>query len=108
MSAPHVTDAESAILEALWRCGPLTPARLIDEVKASRDWGDATIKTLIARLMHKQALRSQREGGTLRYYPLIARDAYAESEVRGLITRLFEGDAHAFRAFVDAHIIGRD
>lgn len=101
MSLPPITDAESAVLDALWRLGPLPPARLIAEVKATRDWGDATIKTLIARLIHKQALRSQREGGTLRYHPLIDRDAYAAHEIDNLISRVFAGDRAAFRRFIN-------
>ena len=39
MAASRVTEAESALMEALWRLGPLPPARLIDEVKAVRPWG---------------------------------------------------------------------
>jgi predicted transcriptional regulator len=88
----HVTDAESEILGALWRHGPLTPARLVETVKSRRAWGDATIKTLLGRLMQKQAIRSQREDGRLLYHPLISRDAYVAGEVTALINRLFEGD----------------
>ena len=65
MTAIHVTEAESAVLDALWRCGPLPPARLIEEVKRVRPWGDATIKTLLGRLMQKKAVLSAREDGRL-------------------------------------------
>lgn len=99
MTLPHVTDAERPVLEALWRLGPLPPARLISEVKSGRDWGDSTIKTLIARLMHKQALQSRRDDGVLRYHPLFSRDAFAENEVRSLVASLFDGDAQAFLVF---------
>ena len=37
MPAVHVTEAESAILEVLWRHGPLPPSRLISEVQALVD-----------------------------------------------------------------------
>jgi BlaI family penicillinase repressor len=87
----HVTEAESAILEALWRCGPLPPVRLIAEVKAGRAWGEATIKTLIARLKHKKVVRSVKEDGALRYHPMVTREAYVEQEVRRLVDRLFDG-----------------
>lgn len=102
ISAPAiaVTDAESVLLEALWRCGPLTPWRLIAEVKAARPWGEATIKTLLGRLMRKQAVRSAREEGVLRYRPLIAREAYVEAEVSALVDRLFGGDEAALTAWL--------
>jgi predicted transcriptional regulator len=99
----HVTEAESAVLDALWRCGPLPPTRLMAEVRASRAWGEATIKTLLGRLMQKKAVRSVREDGLLRYHPLIPRSAYVQGEVRALVDRLFDGDASALAAFLAVH-----
>ena len=95
MADPNITEAESVILEALWRCGPLRPPRLIDEVRAARPWAEATVKTLLSRLMHKNAVRSEREDGVLRYRAMIERDAYLRSEVDALVVRLFGGDPAA-------------
>ena len=97
-----VTEAESRVLAALWRHGPLTPAALVEAVKARSDWGEATIKTLLGRLMRKAAVRSQREDGRLLYHPLVTREAYVAAEVDALVGRLFEGDweklaAHLFQ-----------
>ncbi len=104
MAAPiHVTEAESLVLAALWRHGPLTPARLIEVVKVRRDWGDATIKTLLGRLMQKTAVRSQREDGRLLYHPMISHEAYVAAEVDALVQRLFDGDP---RRLVE-HLAGR-
>ncbi len=96
----HVTEAESEILSALWRNGPLSPARLIEAVKARRDWGDATIKTLLGRLMQKKAIRSQKDDGRLLYHPLVTREAYVTAEIQTLVDRLFEGDPEKLVAFV--------
>ena len=96
----HVTEAESEVLSALWRNGPLTPTRLIEAVKARRDWGDATIKTLLGRLMQKKAIRSQKDDGRLLYHPLITREAYVSAETRTLIDRLFDGDPKKLAAFL--------
>ena len=99
MAEIHVTEAESAVLEALWRSGPLPPRRLIAEVKAARPWGEATIKTLLGRLMQKNLVRSERVEGLLLYRPLIERDVYIEAEVRALAVRLFGGEVKALAAF---------
>ena len=96
----HVTEAESEVLSALWRNGPLTPTRLIEAVKGRRDWGDATIKTLLGRLMQKKAILSQKDDGRLLYHPLVTREAYVTAEIQTLIDRLFEGDARKLVAFV--------
>lgn len=108
MVAIHVTEAESVILETLWRCGPLPPVRLITEVKSVRPWGDATIKTLLGRLMNKQAVCSERNEGILRYRVLIERSAFLESEVRALIDRLFHGEPAELAAFLSSHFLERE
>jgi BlaI family penicillinase repressor len=98
--AIRVTDAESEVLAALWRLGPLTPARLMEAVKARREWGDATIKTLLGRLMQKKAIRSQRDDGRLLYHPLVTREDYLRAEVQALADRLFDGDLGKLAAFL--------
>lgn len=98
----HVTEAESVVLGPLWRLGPLTPARLIAEVKQVQPWADTTIKTLLARLSAKKAVEADRLGGAVRYRPLVSRDAFVAAEVEALVNRLFEGDAGALRRFLDS------
>ena len=99
-SSIHITEAESEVLAALWKHGPLTPARLIEAVKAKRDWGDATIKTLLGRLMQKKAVRSVRDDGRLLYHPLITRDTYVAAEIQALADRLFDGDPQKLAAYL--------
>lgn len=96
----HVTEAESEILAALWRHGPLTPTRLIETVKARRDWGEATIKTLLGRLMQKKAVHSHRDDGRLLYHPMVSRDAYVAGEVQAVVDRLFDGDPEKLAAYL--------
>ena len=98
--ALHVTEAESEVLAALWRLGPLTPVRLIEAVQARRDWGAATIKTLLGRLMQKKAIRSQRDDGRLLYHPLVTREQYVTAEVQALADRLFDGDPRKLAVFI--------
>lgn len=96
----HVTEAESEILAALWRRGPLTPRGLIEEVGAAQPWGDATIKTLLGRLMRKNVIRSERDDGRLTYRAMIDRETYVDDEVQALANRLFEGRRADLAAFV--------
>ncbi len=60
-------------------------------MKASNPWADATIKTLLHRLMQKGAVRSQKDDGRQRYHAAIDRQAYVEGEVQDLLDRLFDG-----------------
>ena len=89
----HITPAESEVIAALWRCGPLTPPRLIETLRARRGWSESTIKTLLARLMRKKAVRSERDDGRLVYRPLLDRETYVAAEVAALVDHLFDGDS---------------
>jgi len=100
VNRPAVTEAESAVLAALWRRGPLPSKQLLEEVRRHQDWGDATIKTLLNRLMHKGAVRSDRADGVLRYVPMITRRDYVETEMQALADRLFDGRRDALAAYL--------
>ena len=88
------------MLSALWRGGPLSFVSLIEEVKAGQPWADATIKTLLHRLMQKGAVRSEREDGRQRYHAVLSRETYVDGEVRTLLDRLFDGRAEALVAYL--------
>jgi predicted transcriptional regulator len=87
----HITAAESFIMEALWRRGPLTADDLIEDPGKPQGWGGATVKTLINRLLKKGALKSERIEGRVRYVAQIERADYVQSESQSLLDRLFEG-----------------
>ena len=79
----RISAAESQVMEALWTRGPLTAEELISEVGPAQGWGEATVKTLINRLLKKKALASQREGGRARYRPIVSREEYVTGESQG-------------------------
>ncbi len=82
-------------MAALWRRGPLGPRGLVAEVKAAHPWGDATVKTLLGRLMRKGAVRSERTDDGLVYIPAFDRAAWLDDEIKAVIDRLFEGRPEA-------------
>lgn len=86
-----ISGAESQIMEALWAQGPLTAEEIVQAVGPAQNWGEATVKTLINRLLKKKALASERTGGRALYKALISREAYITGESQGLLDRLFGG-----------------
>jgi predicted transcriptional regulator len=87
----RITAAESQVMEALWSNGPMSADEIVAEVGAAQAWGEATIKTLVNRLLKKKAIESVREDGRHRYRPLLARADYVQAESQGLLDRLFGG-----------------
>src|SRR4051794_17257119 len=87
----NITSAESHIMETLWRRGLLTTDEITAEVSGPQGWGEATVKTLIYRLLKKGAVVSVRKDGRHGYEALIERADYVQAESQGLLDRLFEG-----------------
>ena len=87
----RISTAESRVLAALWRASPRTADQIASEIGPDQDWSEATVKSLLNRLLNKKAVAAEREGRRYLYRPLIARGDYVHAESRGLIDRLFDG-----------------
>lgn len=86
-----ITAAEARIMEALWDAKVPVSAEAVREHVTGEDWTDATVRTLLGRLMKKKAVASQKDGRRYLYSPLIERRTYAVEESRSLLDRLFDG-----------------
>lgn len=86
-----VSEAESVVMDVLWTKHPLTADEVIDALKKRMDWQESTIKTLLNRLLRKQAIVAERDGRRYLYRPVLKRADYVHHESKGLIDRLFGG-----------------
>jgi BlaI family transcriptional regulator, penicillinase repressor len=98
-----ISGAESQIMEALWARGPLTADEIVQTVGPAQGWGEATVKTLINRLLKKKALASERTGGRAIYRPVVTREEYVTGESQGLLDRLFGGEVAPLVAHYARH-----
>ncbi|MBX7540512.1 BlaI/MecI/CopY family transcriptional regulator [Qipengyuania sphaerica] len=89
----RISDAEHAVMEALWDKNPLSASEVCDRVCAANDWSIPTVKTLLSRLVTKGAVGTEPEGRKFLYHPLVERDDYVGGESRRLVDRLFGGRA---------------
>ncbi|SFW70876.1 BlaI/MecI/CopY family transcriptional regulator [Luteibacter sp. UNCMF366Tsu5.1] len=89
----RVTESEQAILEALWEREPRTAAELAEKFEAERGWSISTVKTLLARLVAKEAILSEQDGRRFLYRAAVERDAYVVNQSRRLLDSLFGGRA---------------
>ncbi|HYD24046.1 MAG TPA: BlaI/MecI/CopY family transcriptional regulator [Croceibacterium sp.] len=91
--AERISDAEHAVMEALWEESPLAAADVCDKVCAERGWSMPTVKTLLSRLVAKGAVATEPDGRRFLYTPLLERVDYVGGESRRLVDRLFGGRA---------------
>lgn len=89
----RISEAEHAVMEALWEQSPMTAAEVCEAVCKSRDWSLATVKTLLSRLVAKNAIATRPDGRRFLYTPLLKRADYVGGESRRLVDRLFGGRA---------------
>lgn len=89
----RISEAEHAIMEVLWDRSPASAAEVCDAVCAKRDWSIPTVKTLLSRLVQKEAVGTTPQGRKFLYHPLIERSDYVGGESRRLVDRLFGGRA---------------
>jgi predicted transcriptional regulator len=89
--AERISDAEHAVMEVLWTDAPLTANDVAERLAGSQNWTLATVKTLLSRLVTKDALTTQAEGRKFLYRPAIERMAYVTGESQRLVDRLFGG-----------------
>lgn len=59
---PCITDAEWEVMRVVWANGRVTSKEIISILKEKMDWKQATIKTLLGRLVEKGVLNTEQEG----------------------------------------------
>ncbi len=92
-SGDRISEAEHTVMEALWERSPLTALEICKEVCSRRDWSLATVKTLLSRLVAKNAVATEPDGRRFLYTPLLEKSDYTGAESRRLVDRLFGGRA---------------
>ena len=87
----QISEAESVVMEVLWASSPRAAEDVIAALAGRQDWQEATIKTLLNRLLNKGAIAADRDGRRYLYRPLLQREDWVLAESRGLLERLFDG-----------------
>jgi len=88
-----ISQAELSVMEVLWADSPLPASDIAQALAAQQKWKIKTIKTLLSRLVEKQALTTTQDGRRYLYAPLISRETYSATAARLLSDRLFGGRA---------------
>jgi len=107
----EISNAEFEVLEALWQHYPASANEIIAKLNESvidsdshntdkksaneknqdKQWHDKTVKTLLNRLVKKQAIGFEKQQRHYLYSPLLEREAYTLKESKSLIERMFSG-----------------
>jgi BlaI family penicillinase repressor len=88
---PRITEAEWEVMKVFWSKSPATANNVIDVLGDNTEWKPATIKSLISRLVKKNALGFSQEGKTYLYLPLVSEEECLKAESRSFLQRLYGG-----------------
>ena len=93
-AAPDISDSEWAIMEALWESSPQTASEVTKTLRASMNWAENTVRTLLTRLVKKGALKTaENASGTRTFIPAVKREACVRAESQSFLDRVFGGAA---------------
>ena len=99
----QITEAESLVMDVLWRRHPQSAEEVIAALADSQQWQEATIKTLLNRLLNKGAVRADKDGRRYLYAPVLKRADWVHGQSRNLIDRLFGGRVAPLVAHFSEH-----
>ena len=86
-----ISKAEFEVLNALWEKHPASANEIISRLNTIKPWHDKTVKTLLNRLVKKEAVSYEKEQRRYLYSPLLEKETYTQHESQSLIDRLFSG-----------------
>src|SRR3546814_2005283 len=89
--AERASESEMQVLTALWEESPQTAAELTQRIGDANGWTQATVKTLIARLVQKGAVTAEADGRRYLYRPAIAAADAVGAESQRFVDRPFGG-----------------
>ena len=88
----RISKAEWAIMEALWRRGPLSATETFENLGSKPDWHVKTVRTLLDRLVQKGVVDKRRVHGIYVFSPIPKREQCLREEGSSFLSRFFRGD----------------
>jgi predicted transcriptional regulator len=87
----QISEAEAVVMEVLWQRQPQAADEIVAALAGRSEWAEATVKTLLNRLLNKGAIRADKDGRRYLYAPVLTREAWVAQQSEGLVERLFGG-----------------
>lgn len=87
----EISKTEFEVLEAIWQEHPASAQQIIERLNEQKPWHQKTVKTLLNRMVKKEAISFEKVQRSYFYSPLFAREEYTYKESKSLLERMFSG-----------------
>jgi len=99
---PNLTEADSVIMELLWRDGEAGSNAITEEIEDKLNWSRQTVRTYLTRLMEKGLIDARKiNERVLRYYPIVSREEYAADKAKSLCNKYYGNVSQMVAGIVD-------
>ncbi|MGD8683186.1 MAG: BlaI/MecI/CopY family transcriptional regulator [Chloroflexota bacterium] len=91
VSAPHLANAELAVMDVLWNSGRATARQVREQLYPDQKNQHGTVQRLLQRLEDKGFVERDDDLPVHLFTPTLSREAYASSQLESLAQRLTGG-----------------
>lgn len=89
---PRISEAEWEVLKVLWASSvPMSANEVIDKLSEYTDWSPKTVRTLLTRLVQKEAVLINQTGKVYTYVPLVDEEQCVQAETQSFLKRIYGG-----------------
>lgn len=88
---PKISDAEWEVMKIVWSKEEITANEIIESLNGKQEWKNTTVKSLINRLLNKEAIGFRKNGKEYFYYPLISEEECMKEESQSFLKKVFNG-----------------
>ena len=99
LGGPKLSELEWEIMKPFWESGAMAARDLYARVGEQRRWSYKTVKTMLARLVQKGALKYEQIGNSYLYEAAYDRDVMTRAAASSFVERVFDGALTPFLAF---------
>ena len=95
-----LSEAEWQIMNALWGKYPATAKEIMERVYHDNKWAYTTVKTMLSRLVNKEAVIEKKIGNTSIYNPLLSKEKAQKSALKIFFNRILDGTVEPLMHFL--------
>ncbi|MDD4817029.1 MAG: BlaI/MecI/CopY family transcriptional regulator [Victivallaceae bacterium] len=103
MKKLQIADGELEIMKVLWAEPLLTLPEIVTAVKKKNAWELGTIRTMLSRLIAKEAVEQSGARRSYRYRALVEKDEYAAAAADRFLNSIFGGATRSMLSFFAEH-----
>ena len=85
------SDSEWMVMIALWERSPASVRDVLERIEPKTGWAYSTVKTILERLVEKEAVRVRKRGNSGLFEPLVSLQEARRTAVRSLVEKAFDG-----------------